>query len=246
MNAIEARGNTGRRLLSQFRYISFDVVGTLVDFETSVLEGLEAPAREAGVSLNTEEVFAVYRAARGRPNAPPCPDDLAYCYSVMARAFGLPDTPDYQAAMVEAVAAARPFPDSVRALASLKKHYKLIAMTNAHRWGFERYEQKLGNPFWASFTTDETGVEKPDPKFFHHVFEHVVSHGGRTEEILHAAQSQFHDIAVSRQLGLTNCWIERRHAEKGYGGTLEPAQIIRPDYHFHSMAALSHAADSAF
>jgi putative hydrolase of the HAD superfamily len=44
---------------------------------------------------------------------------------------------------------------------------------------------------------------------------------------------------------MTNCWIERRHDQKGYGGTIEPGEFTQPDYHFTSMAALSDAAQGA-
>jgi putative hydrolase of the HAD superfamily len=40
---------------------------------------------------------------------------------------------------------------------------------------------------------------------------------------------------------MTNCWIERRHAQKGYGGTIEPENFTEPDYHFTSMAGLAEA-----
>lgn len=46
---------------------------------------------------------------------------------------------------------------------------------------------------------------------------------------------------MSRKLGLANCWIERRHAQKGYGGTIEPAEFTAPDFHFTSMAGLADA-----
>ena len=97
----------------------------------------------------------------------------------------------------------------------------------------------------AAFTADDTGTEKPDPAFFHKVFDFVSGEGASKDDILHVAQSQYHDIGVSRALGMTNCWIERRHAQKGYGGTIEPAEFTRPDYHFTSMAGLAEAVATA-
>jgi len=243
---MSSQNQSSTKPLTAFRYMSFDVVGTLIDFETAILDGLKAPAEEAGVTLDSNAVFAVYREARQQSGAVRCPDDLGRCYSVIAERLGLPDTKTYQDAMIEAVAEAKPFPDSVEALSRLKRHYKLIAMTNARRWGFDRYEQKLGNPFWASLTSDETGCEKPDPAFFYKAFDIVAQDGGTKDDILHTAQSQYHDMAVSRSLGMTNCWIERRHDEEGYGGTLEPENFTKPDYHFHSMKALADAVSDAF
>ena len=65
------------------------------------------------------------------------------------------------------------------------------------------------------------------------------------DDILHVAQSQYHDIGISRKLGMTNCWIERRHAQKGYGGTIEPENFTEPDYHVTAMAGLAEAVRQA-
>jgi putative hydrolase of the HAD superfamily len=229
-----------------FHYMSFDVVGTLIDFESAIIEGLHAVATTAGVEIDGEAALDVYRTARVMPGAARCPDDLGRCYSVIAERLGLPDNVALQNQMIEAVAEAKPFSDSVAALEKLAGRYKLIAMTNARRWGFDRYQAKLGSPFWATFTVDETGVEKPDPIFFKRVFEHVEKDGGAVAQIIHTAQSQYHDIGVSRALGMTNVWIERRHDKAGYGGTLVPEQFTKPDYHFRSMEELANAVEGAF
>ena len=44
---------------------------------------------------------------------------------------------------------------------------------------------------------------------------------------------------------MTNAWIQRRHAQKGYGATIEPRQFTEPGYHFHALIELALAADDA-
>ena len=51
--------------------------------------------------------------------------------------------------------------------------------------------------------------------------------------------------ASEHSLGLTTCWIERRHGQPGFGGTLAVREIIRPDYHCHTLAQLADAVDAA-
>lgn len=232
--------------LNAFSYVTFDVVGTLIDFEGAIKAGLAEIAAREGRTIDGEAALTTYRNARYEPGALRFPDDLGRCYGRIAAAFGLPDTEEYRALMIERVGDAQPFADSVEAMVLLKTHYKLIAMTNARRWAFEKYEAKLGFPFWAGFTTDDTGTEKPDPAYFHQVFDHVAKDGGTKDDILHTAQSQYHDIGISRKLGMTNAWIQRRHAQKGYGGTIEPESFTEPDYHFHALIELARAADAAF
>ena len=231
--------------LSAFWYLTFDVVGTLIDFEAGLTDALAAIASENGVAFDPEPALALYRAARYMPGMALFPDDLARVYGVIASDLGLPNDAAHAARFRDAVPAWKALPDSVEALAKLKMQYRLIAMTNAQRWAFEHFSAALGHPFHAAFTVDDTGIEKPDPAFFEKVFAFVEAEGASKDDILHTAQSQYHDIGISRQLGMTNCWIERRHAVKGYGGTIEPAAFTVPDYHFTSMAALAEAAEAA-
>ncbi|SFD55639.1 HAD-IA family hydrolase [Roseivivax sediminis] len=236
---------TEAKPVTAFTYMSFDVVGTLIDFEGAIRHGLSQIAAAHGIDVDIEAALVTYRDARRQPGANRFPDDLARCYSVIAAEFGLPDTEDARRTMVTAMGDARPFPDSVEALARLGRHYKLVAMTNAQRWAFERYAEALGQPFHASFTVDDTVCEKPDPAFFRHVFDALSGEGAAPGDILHTAQSQYHDIGVSRDLGMTNVWIERRHDRAGYGGTIEPDAFTRPDYHFRALSELADAVDAA-
>ena len=230
--------------LHEFRYMTFDVVGTLIDFEAGITACLAEIGAEAGLSVDGEAALGHYRAARYMPEATLFPDDLARVYGVIAPKLGLPDGAAQAARLRDSAAAWKPFPDSVDALARLGRRARLIAMTNARRWAFGHFASALGQPFHAAFTPDETGTEKPDPAFFEQVVAFVEAEGGSRAQILHVAQSQYHDIGVSRRLGLANCWIERRHAQPGHGGTIAPERFTEPDFHFTSLAALADALEA--
>lgn len=232
------------KTLGGFKYLTFDVVGTLIDFEDGLKSCLAAIAARCDVEVDGERALALYRAARYSPDADRFPDDLARVYLAIAPALGLPDIEAYGALLRDSVKRWKAFPDSAEALKRLGARYKLIAMTNAQRWALDHFEAELGKPFFATFTVDDTGVEKPDPAFFEQVFGFVRNDGGTRDDILHVAQSQYHDIGVSRRLGLANCWVERRHAQPGYGGTIEPAEFTTPDYHFHSLGELADAVEA--
>lgn len=229
--------------LRSFRYLTFDVVGTLIDFESGLVGSLQAIAHEVGATIDGETALSLYRAARYSDATDLFPDDLVRVYGIIAPKLGLPEGAEFGARFRDSAKSWAAFPDSVEALARLKTRYKLIAMTNARRWALDHFEATLGHPFYATFTADDTGTEKPDPAFFAQVFKFVEADGGSKDDILHVAQSQYHDIGISRKLGMTNCWIERRFDRNGYGGTIEPAEFTKPDYHFTSMAALADAVE---
>jgi len=55
------------------------------------------------------------------------------------------------------------------------------------------------------------------------------------------AQSLFHDHVPAKRAGLRTVWINRRHADPGWGATPEPAAPVAPDWEFPSMAAFAAA-----
>ena len=136
------------------------------------------------------------------------------------------------------------FPDSIEALARLRKHFKLVTMTNAQTWALQHFQKTLGSSFDLLLACDDALCEKPDARYFAYArgrFEGAW--GYKQADNLHVAQSQYHDIGISKKLGITTCWIERRHGLASSGGTIESEHTV-PDYHFHTLAQLADAVDA--
>src|SRR5690606_29095420 len=127
------------------------------------------------------------------------------------------------------------FEDSAEALRRLRRHFRLVAMTNYDRVGFSANSHQLGNPFHDSVTSDDAQYPNPDPRFFSYNLGRQSAFGYRQDEILHVAQSQYHDIGIARELGYKVCWIERRQGLDGFGGTPVPAKVTKPDFHYSTL-----------
>jgi len=230
--------------LHQFKVLTFDVVGTLIDFEGGMLAYLRTlvPASRVG----DDDFLVAYRDARKSADATWYPDDLERVWHAIAPALGLPDSPQTARGFRDSVSGWPAFPDSVEALKRLGRRYKLVTMTNAQRWALTHFEKTLGNPFDMPLSCDDALCEKPDPKYFAYARGRYEGEWGfKQADNLHVAQSQYHDIGVSKSLGIATCWIERRHGMKGSGGTID-SEHTRPDYHFRTLAELADAADDAF
>ena len=223
--------------------LSFDVVGTLIDFETGMLSYLRQACARALEHVDDDTFLAAYRTSRKSPEVNRFPDDLVRVYFELAPQFGLPMDQAIADGFRASVKDWPAFPDSVEALRRLKGRCKLVAMTNAQRWALEHFARTLGSPFTDGVTVDEAGCEKPDPRFFAFTLGRLSRDGHGLHDILHVAQSQYHDIGVARQLGYTVCWIERRAGKADSGGTIEAARTT-PDYHFTTLAALADALDA--
>lgn len=229
--------------LTDFKVLTFDVVGTLIDFERGVLASVRRIGGSATKDLSDEQIFEPYM--RGRAAFPGrSSHEMANVYLSLAKELGLPDDAQSAAAFQRDVLEWPAFVDSVEALRRLRKHFRLVAMTNADRVALSSYAHTLGDPFDDSVCCDETGVAKPDPQFFAYNRGRQAAFGYKFREILHTAQSQYHDIGIATQLGYATCWIERRRGQSGFGATPVPEQVTTPTFCFPTLAALADAVEA--
>jgi putative hydrolase of the HAD superfamily len=229
--------------LTDFKVMTFDVVGTLIDFETGVLNAVRRLGGPKAAAATDDEIFEPYKRGRdkfhGRSSAA-----MKDVYLHLAAECGYRNDDATADAFQLAVLRHPAFPDSVETLARLRKSYRLVAMTNVDRTTFSAYSETLGNPFHDSVTCDEAGCAKPDPRFFAFNRGRQSVLGFKQSEILHVAQSQHHDIGVGKTEGYTVCWIERRMGKTGFGGTPAPKVVTKPDYHFSTLKQLADAVDA--
>jgi FMN phosphatase YigB (HAD superfamily) len=61
------------------------------------------------------------------------------------------------------------------------------------------------------------------------------------KDILHTAESLFHDHAPANKMGIASAWIYRRHAKEGFGATSKPSKMPHYDFRFTSMGEMANA-----
>ncbi|MFC3998963.1 HAD-IA family hydrolase [Nocardiopsis sediminis] len=224
------------------RLLTFDVVGTLIDFEAGILASVARLAGRTGARHPDRAVLEAYaRAERieGRRNPQATFTDLLdAAYPHMAAELRLPPYPDPEDTLRAGIPHWPAFPDAVDALAALRHRFRLVALTNADAAAARAMAATLGDPFHDLVTPDIAGAAKPDPRIFSFCHARQSAHGHSRADWLHVAQSQYHDIGVATRLGLRTCWIERRHEKPGFGATPRPDRITAPDLHFPSLGGL--------
>jgi len=229
--------------------LTFDVVGTLIDFENGIATYVRSVLPETGAALSDDEILAAFGAAEAKQQLAtpelPFTQMLAPIYTVMAQELDLP----YDAKNADGLRHSIPqwpaFPDSVSALERLGKRFRLVALTNADNWALAHMAQTLGNPFHDTVTAQDVGCNKPDARVFAFCLERQKTHGFEKKNFIHVAQSQYHDIGAAMALGYTTCWIERRQGNEGFGASPVPETITVPDTHFATLEAFSDAVEVA-
>jgi 2-haloacid dehalogenase len=171
---------------------------------------------------------------------------LAAAFQCAGAKLGAPVSDEWAARLGESVPSWPAFPDSAAALARLARHYRLIIVSNVHRDGFAGSNRHLRGDFAAIITAEDVGAYKPAPDHFRALWAALADLGLDRSDLLHVAQSLYHDHVPARREGLPSVWINRRHDRPGWGATPEPAEEWSYDLEFPSMAAFADAADQAF
>jgi 2-haloalkanoic acid dehalogenase type II len=231
--------------LTDFRVLTFDCYGTLIDWETGMLAALRPLAARTAHAPNDDQILAGHaRHESSQQLTTPTKrysEVLAVTYKRLAEEWAIPASWDEARAYGSSIRDWPAFPDTAAALAYLKQHYKLVILSNVDNESFAHSNKKLGVTFDAIFTAEDIGSYKPSPRNFEYMLDKLAGHGIARGEILHTAESLFHDHKPANDFGLANCWIHRRHERTGFGATMDPGVMPRVDFRFTSMAAMADA-----
>jgi 2-haloacid dehalogenase len=236
--------------LTAFKALSFDCYGTLIDWEAGLAAVLVPWAAELGLDLAEEDLLLAYadhQAAveRAAPTAL-YPQVLAEAFRRTGATLGASVSDQWASRLGESVPDWPAFGDSADALARLAQHYQLIIVSNVHRAGFAGSNEHLRGDFAAVITAEDVGAYKPAENHFRALDATLPELGVDRAQLLHVAQSLFHDHVPARREGLPSVWINRRHDRPGWGATPEPSQEWSYNLEFRSMGAFADAVDAAF
>ncbi len=204
---------------SAHEVLTFDCYGTLIDWESGILSALRPLTTRHGIEIGDERILELYAELEQAAEAGEYLDYKTVLRRVLggfAARLGLTPDPGEEDALVASVGHWLPFPDTVEALRSLKRRYKLAIVSNVDDDLFAgtagRLEVKLD---WV-ITARQVRAYKPSGAMFEAAIRAI---GLPKERILHVAQSLFHDIVPAKQMGLKAVWVNRRHEKAGSGAT---------------------------
>jgi 2-haloacid dehalogenase len=231
--------------LSDFKVLTFDCYGTLIDWESGIVEALRPLTSKVNRALTRDEILeahARYESAQ-QSNTPATRyrDLLAIVYKRLADRWGVAVSWEECVAYGRAIGDWPEFEDSPGALQYFKRHFKLVILSNVDNESFAASSRRLQVPFDATYTAEDVGSYKPSPRNFQYMIENLATLGVRKEEILHTAESMFHDHAPANEFELASCWIFRRHNREGFGATMNPGKMPTYNLRFNSLAEMVRA-----
>lgn len=231
--------------LSDFKVLTFDVYGTLIDWESGMVTALKPLTDKVSQPLTRDDILEAHAYHESSTQkwtpAKKYSDLLAVVYRRLAEEWGVETTWKECQAYGLSVRQWPAFEDSREALSYLKQHFKLAVLTNTDNQSFQGSNARLDAHFDGVYTAEDVGSYKPDDRNFDYMLETLGRQGIKKSDILHTAESMFHDHAPANKHGLSNCWIYRRHDKQGFGATMNPGELPTYDFCFNSMAELAEA-----
>jgi 2-haloacid dehalogenase len=224
----------------KYKVLTFDCYGTLIDWDTG-LSALVSPWLEEMNSHVPPDLvvstFALMQ-ARHQQTRPALlyPEVLRRSWQDIEEQFGWDENAARADAFARSVPHWPPFSDTVESLHYLARRYQLGILSNVDNASLTGTLKLLDVPFAFTVTAEDVGSYKPGLPHFEAAFDRIAGLGIRKDEILHVAQSKYHDMIPGRALGLTTVWVNRRYGKKGTGATL--AATAEPTLTVNSLAEL--------
>ena len=227
----------------QFKFLTFDCYGTLIDWESGILSALRAVLKNHNKNPDNAQLLNLYselESAIESGEFKPYREVLKQVVRAFGDRLGFEATDQEANALPESLKNWQPFPDTVASLKSLAQHYKLCVIYNIDDDLFADTAPHLEVPFHVVVTAQQAGSYKPSHNNFQLAVKKI---GAPKEQVLHVAESLFHDIAPARELGIKNVWLDR---SKGKGGRASRTADVKPDLEVPDLKTLAELVEKNF
>ena len=217
---------------ASIRLITFDCYGTLIDWENGMLAALRPMLSRGSRQVPDTRILELYGEVEAEIEAGPYlpyRQVLTQAAQEIGRRTGINISVEEGHAFAESLTRWKPFVDTMAALQSLAKRFRVAIISNVDDDLFAETRKKLA-PVEFDFvvTAQQCQSYKPSLKNFE---EAVRRSGLHKDQIMHVGQSIYHDIEPANALGIINAWVNRPSIRQGAGpvklGTGKPTYEVR-------------------
>lgn len=194
---------------SKFEAITFDCYGTLVDWETGILNALRTILRAHEISAaegDLLEAYAEYEAIEEAGEFKSYREVLRGVVAGIGVRYGFDPSDHERDALADSIGAWPVFSDTINALRTLSSQYRLAIISNVDDDIFAATAQALEVDFDMVLTSQQARSYKPSPRNFELALTRL---GLPKDKILHVAESVRHDVVPAKAMGISCVWVNR-------------------------------------
>jgi 2-haloacid dehalogenase len=224
----------------QFRVITFDCYGTLIDWESGILSALRPILAAHQKTISDAALLETYSELEAKAEQGEFRryrDVLQSVVRGLGDQLGFTPTDAEARSLPESLANWQTFSDTVAALRQLKRRYQLAVISNVDDDLFAASAPRLEVPFDQVITAQQANCYKPCLEMFKMALKRI---GAGPEHVLHVGQSIYHDVIPAQSLGIATVWVNRPSPRPGAGAA--KAASGRPDLEVPDLGALAKLA----
>jgi 2-haloacid dehalogenase/putative hydrolase of the HAD superfamily len=208
-------------------FVTFDVYGTLIDWESGIWDAFEAEAARDGFTIERDEVIGQFHEIEREIEAGSYElyaEVLRRTAVEIAKRLGWPLEPSRSGFLPDSVQRWPPFRETRAQLERLSKKYSLGLISNIDDKLLGQTRRHIAIDFDLVVTAQQVRSYKPDPAHFTECARRV---GGKKGWV-HVAASYYHDVEPCVKARVPVIWVNRHHE------TLEPGQK-KPTAEVHNL-----------
>jgi 2-haloacid dehalogenase/putative hydrolase of the HAD superfamily len=189
-------------------FVTFDVYGTLIDWETGIYEAFAKEAERDGVTLDRAELISLFHEISREVEAGSYElyaEVLRRTAVEIAKRLEWSLEPSRSGFLPDSVQRWKPFKETAPQLAKLAKKYKLGLLSNIDDKLLGQTRRHIPIDFDLVVTAQQVRSYKPDPAHFTECARRV---GGKKGWV-HIASSHHHDVAPCVKARVPVIWVNR-------------------------------------
>jgi 2-haloacid dehalogenase len=195
--------------------LTFDLYGTVVDMQTGLTEAVTPFLAAKGWSGRPGTLVTWWRRTHFEHSMIDALVDRGHtpyreigrrALSLTLERAGIPHTPDEVRGLVASIERLRPFDDVAAALDRLRRHYRLVILSNGDPDMLENARPHVGIPFDRYLSISEAGYFKPHAATYRTA---ATLLGVGIDRIMHVANHAF-DVIGAKAAGMRAAFVNRR------------------------------------
>jgi len=198
-------------------FVTFDVYGTLIDWETGIWEAFSAEAQRDGFTIVRDELIPMFHEIEREIQSGSYElyaEVLRRTAVEISKRLGWPLEPSRSGFLPDSVQRWQPFKETRVQLDKLDKKYSLGLIANIDDKLLGQTRRHIQTDFDLVVTAQQVRAYKPEPAHFTECARRV---GGKKGWV-HVASSYYHDVEPCLKAKIPVIWVNRKKE------TLEPGQ----------------------
>jgi 2-haloacid dehalogenase len=196
-------------LPAKVTFVTFDVYGTLIDWETGVYDAFSKEAARDGFTIERDELIPLFHEIERDIEAGSYElyaEVLRRTAVEISKRLGWPLEPSRSGFLPDSVQRWAPFKETNPQLQKLAKKYKLGLLSNIDDKLLGQTRRHIPTDFDLVVTAQQVRSYKPDPAHFTECARRI---GGKKGWV-HVAASQYHDVEPCLKARVPVIWVNRK------------------------------------